>query len=649
MKRRLKILLFVVGILFFILLLVSALAGPIAKRYVEKHSVEWCNRQVSIDRVGVNIFTGTIKIKKLWLPEIDNKTEFLSFEKLRVDLSLVRLLGKQIYFQHVLLDNFKAKVIQKGTQFNFSDIIELYANKPKEDSPSSPWKVEFHDISIRNSASIYEDDLIGSSVAVQNMDIDVSDLYLDDKDSHIKASMRFKDAGSMSTTMTYNIKKGNFEIENDLRDFDIQSVKPYLLTFLNIDKLEGRLTSLLKVKGTMKDVLNMIIKGTVSLQDVVVTDAEQSPVVDFSSLCLEVERINLKNKIFNINKIIFDDWNLYYEINQESNSIDRLLKSMGKDTVSSSDSSISIEYRIDSIAFGRGSVSYKDLSIHPVPQTYKISDLSIVGKNIKTGEASPILITASLGKSGKMEFNATADIANLRNASINLNIQNVDITEFTPYSLHYLSYPVDDGMLNFQDATTIRDGWLDSQNKLDIYKPCFGKKDKSITPAAAKLPMRAALYVITDRKGHVQMDLPVSGNVKSPDFSYRKIIWKTFTNLLVKIATSPVDFMMQTKENNPLKPMTIDTLATQLTVEQSYQLNEIANLLNEKSEMKLEVSIPSSNISAVENRVDQYYGWIVNYLILRNISKERISLVVSQDHKENEKDTKVLFNIVLPE
>ena len=59
------------------------------------------------------------------------------------------------------------------------------------------------------------------------------------------------------------------------------------------------------------------------------------------------------------------------------------------------------------------------------------------------------------------------------------------------------------------------------------------------SPDATSLPIPLALALLKDRKGLIDIDLPVRGNLDDPDFSYGGIIWNALGNLIVKAATSP--------------------------------------------------------------------------------------------------------------
>lgn len=95
--------------------------------------------------------------------------------------------------------------------------------------------------------------------------------------------------------------------------------------------------------------------------------------------------------------------------------------------------------------------------------------------------------------------------------------------------------------------------------------------------------------MIKDRKDKINMDLPVQGNVSSPEFSYRKLIFKTLTNLLVKVAMSPVSFMANSLGLSPdkLENIPLDPYQWDFTSEQFATLNDLITILKDKPAMTL--------------------------------------------------------------
>jgi hypothetical protein len=65
----------------------------------------------------------------------------------------------------------------------------------------------------------------------------------------------------------------------------------------------------------------------------------------------------------------------------------------------------------------------------------------------------------------------------------------------------------------------------------------FGEKVES--PDATTLPVKLVVALWKDRKGLIDIDLPIRVDLKDPDFKYGKVVISTLLNLLTKIVASP--------------------------------------------------------------------------------------------------------------
>src|SRR4030066_2078400 len=54
-----------------------------------------------------------------------------------------------------------------------------------------------------------------------------------------------------------------------------------------------------------------------------------------------------------------------------------------------------------------------------------------------------------------------------------------------------------------------------------------------------KLPLDLAIALLEDSNGIIDLDLPISGSLDDPKFSYGRIIWKAIVNVLTKLVTAP--------------------------------------------------------------------------------------------------------------
>ena len=125
---------------------------------------------------------------------------------------------------------------------------------------------------------------------------------------------------------------------------------------------------------------------------------------------------------------------------------------------------------------------------------------------------------------------------------------------------------------------------LNGANKISIYNPQFGDKNREIKPKYNNIPLKMGIYVLTDKNNKANFDIPLSGNIDSPNFSYGKLIIKTLGNLLIKVAASPFAMI---QNDSTIEQITFSVLETEFANEEYAQFAELSTLQKEKPELKL--------------------------------------------------------------
>jgi hypothetical protein len=120
---------------------------------------------------------------------------------------------------------------------------------------------------------------------------------------------------------------------------------------------------------------------------------------------------------------------------------------------------------------------------------------------------------------------------------LKLMFTNLDMSRLTPYSGKFAGRYIDSGRLSVDLEYKIKDKQLKAENKFVINKIKLGEKVES--DAAADLPLDLAIAILEDSNGVIDLDLPVSGSLDNPEFSFASVAWKAFRNVLTKIVTAP--------------------------------------------------------------------------------------------------------------
>ncbi|MDE2605922.1 MAG: DUF748 domain-containing protein [Burkholderiales bacterium] len=120
---------------------------------------------------------------------------------------------------------------------------------------------------------------------------------------------------------------------------------------------------------------------------------------------------------------------------------------------------------------------------------------------------------------------------------LTLDFRNLEMTRLTPYSAKFAGRKIESGRLSVDLGYKIKDRQLTGTNKFVLHQLKLGERVDS--PDALKLPLDLAIAVLQDSNGVIDLDLPVTGSLDDPHFSYGAIIWKAIVNVLTKIVTAP--------------------------------------------------------------------------------------------------------------
>ncbi|MBC5782986.1 DUF748 domain-containing protein [Ramlibacter sp. USB13] len=120
---------------------------------------------------------------------------------------------------------------------------------------------------------------------------------------------------------------------------------------------------------------------------------------------------------------------------------------------------------------------------------------------------------------------------------VTLAFRNLEMTRLTPYSGKFAGRRITSGRLSVDLEYKIRQRQLAGTNKFVVNRLRLGEPVES--PGAMKLPLDLAIALLEDSNGVIDLDLPVSGSLDDPQFSYGAIVWKAIVNVLTKIVTAP--------------------------------------------------------------------------------------------------------------
>jgi hypothetical protein len=545
-KKRYKI---IFGIILFLVILLFA-APRLARWYIVKNGPELVGRKLSIEKIRVNYFSGTISINNLQLFESDSKNVFLSFKQLKIRLSYIPLFKNEITVKSFTLDDPYLQVLQNGDKFNFSSLITSdTVNIQKDTIPSKPLKYVIHDIRINRGYVKYTDEQLHNTIALNRLDLVIPGFTWNNDSTNLGVDLRFVNGGGLYSRLSLNMADSTYTVNLKLDSLNLDIIEPYVQSNINISALHGYLSNNILIKGNMKNVMQLFVRGNNNIFDFRLIDTLKRDILSFKDLTIDIDSLLLDKNRIKLNYITLINPVILFEMIDTTNNWLALMKpspvtlpdtSQHQSTKTNSQSEGFYSFSKLKISGGKVQVSDKTLRF---PFDYTIDNLEIESSQISKlpGKLS-LRITAGLNGTGSLTADAVLNPSDVKDMDISLSVKQFRMKDMDPYFKHYFGFPVTGGIMNFKTENRLKSSTLVSNNT--IYFRKFTLADIRLKESKYHIPLRLALGILSDKDGIIDLKAPVE--MKGEDVKVHnlgKIILRVVGDLFVKAAVSPVKLL----------------------------------------------------------------------------------------------------------
>lgn len=596
MKKTFKIIGIVLGSLLALIVVALLLVSPIAKAYIQKHDKELIGRELTIDKLRINTLGGKVTIKDLVLYEDDDITPFIRLDEFKTKVKLLDLLHHQLTVKQILFSGLKLQIEQDRTWFNFNSLIDHFASdEPKpEKKEKSNFGVLLENILIDRSIIRYEDLSIGSEFLLNNLTLRIPSIDLSTLKSNMGLDLCIGDSATLHTDFHLSENAEEYFLDLNLKRLALNVIEPYLKQSLAVDSLKGSVDLNLQAHGTAEHILDFDLKGGIALRDLSLQDSEGYQLGHIDSIYAGLQKFNMNENFLDLNQLYISgirteyithpDHSTNFDIVMGKNKVhsDTTIFEKIGDTIASEFAEVQekkpLKILVEKLLVDRTSLFYADSTL-PSPFQYEISDLKLNASDFDLARTNTVNLQALLNQTGKLDLKWTGDLNSIDNHNLTLMLNNLKFSDFSPYVVQMLGFPLEKGTLSFHSQNIVTNGELNGINKVQIAGPEVGQKRKDIEPQVKGVPLRLGFYLLTDKDNKVNLDVPISGNLKDPEFSYWKSVWKVLGNLLVKVATAPFRLF---SSDGDIQYLDFDLLQPDFTAEEYSKLDDMAALLVDK-------------------------------------------------------------------
>lgn len=545
------------GVLAIVLLfaLILAVASPVAKYIVNNHGEEIVGRHLHADRIIINPYWGGVTIKGFEGKEQNGETNFVSFDRLYVQIAYPQLLAKRVKIRAIYLDGFNGQVLKINDKLNFSDIIERFSKndsiseaEPK-DTTQSEWRVFLDDIRINNSAIRYRDVINDKQWKLEDLSLRVPGLYFDNKQTNAGIEFGLPTGGKVGIIAGYKMQSNRYAVNLKLYDVHTDVVLPLVQDYLDVSGLGAKLNGSIHVDGSLDNITNVQLKGGLSMTGLSIRDKHDDEVAAMDELRVVVDRGDLSNNTFILDSLYILGVTGNYEVHENWNTLSRLMKSKEESVdVSQGDTVVEevkeqpqkasrpLVWMAKKVKVTGQNLTYHDYSMKNEWE-YAIQSLSVEGTNIATNGRNSVKAKATLSSDAQlnMDFTGGPDLAT-QDTYMTLKLKGVKLSDFDALCRNYTGYPMEGGDMSLDSHIEVVGGQMKGENKIIIDHPRVGKKEKFSKAPYKNIPVRAGFKLLTSAQDMIVLDVPVKGDAKNPKFSFRKVIGRA----LLKVFFGPL-------------------------------------------------------------------------------------------------------------
>lgn len=492
--------------------------------------------------------------------DINSEERRVNIEHLGIDA--LEVAGFSKGDTHSLLPMFVGNDEVPGS--NESQAAEQTTMDPDALVADDPWRVSLQHLSTANTELRWRSDYTTPGlIRLSPVKIDLRDLsWPAQGTSAVELSLRANDLSEISITGALDIGSGNGRLDYQVADQPLSWFNPVLAQFLRatIDEGAVRADGNLTLAAFQPADLDI----TTSVDGFALTIfGRDTSALSWRSLTIPDARINLLAQSATVGRITLDGYRGSLHILPDG----RLNAQMAlRESGPSGDSAPTPEedspaeiiaastpedgdisdwaIRAEGLRLADARIDFEDESL-PIPFRTLIEQLEgTIGSldSARPDELTQLALKGSVDGYAPVTVDGeVAPFAETTAMKVNLHFRGVDIANLTPYSGTYAGYAIDSGTLNLDLAYSLDGDRLRGDNRMVISQMMLGERVES--ERAVDLPLKLALALLTDTRGVIDLEVPITGNIESPEFSIGKIIGRALRNILTKTVTAPFRFL----------------------------------------------------------------------------------------------------------
>jgi hypothetical protein len=617
--------------------LVIIFISPIAKWAIQKYDAKYSGREITLSWAYVNPFTGSIRLNDLKIYEAKSDSIFFSANNVTANFAMLKLFAKTYEISEVTLNKPRGIIIQNKKEFNFNDLIERFTPKEKRDSTKAPVHFNILDIKIKDGEFHYREEQIPVNYFIKNVNIESTGKRWDADTIAAEFSLLPGiGSGDMKGDLTINLENRDFRFAVVTHKFDLGIIQQYLNDLSNFGSFRANLDADIKASGNLLDKEDLTLSGLIGVNDFHFGKTPKEDFAAFDKLDLAIIEVSPKKKVYLIDSISLNHPYFKYERYDHLDNLQNMFGRKGSNiTAAAADKSefnliieiaryvkilarnfFKSDYKINRLGVYKGDIKFNDFSTTE-KFAIELNPLTVIADSIdKKNKRVNVDLTATVLPFGKISASLSINPKDSSDFDLNYHLQNLPLALFNPYVISFTSYPLDRGTLEFRGKWNVRNGMIQSENRLTLIDPRVSKRIKNKDTKWIPVPLIMAF--VREQGNVIDYQIPITGDLKDPKLNLWDVIGDVVGNIFIKPVTIPYRTEVKNTEAEIEKTLSLkwQTRSSSLLPSQEKFIDKITGFLKKNSEAS--VIIHPQQYKLKETEYILFYEAKKKYYILSN-------------------------------
>jgi uncharacterized protein involved in outer membrane biogenesis len=253
-----------------LVVLVILCISPIVKFMVQKYDHKYLGREVTIDWVYINPFTGYIHLDALKIYEAKNDSVFFEAEGLSINFEIIKLFSKTYEISSLHLDNPRGIIIKHKNIFNFNDLIVRFSEKDsiKTKNEKEPFHFNILNCKISNGEFYFSEPNTPIHYSFIKVNFTTDGKYWNGDTLNGNLSLESGvGSGTVQANFLINTKTLDYTLGAVVTDFNLDVMNQYLKDIERYGSIRGFINANIKATGNLKSIQNIDGSGRIAIND----------------------------------------------------------------------------------------------------------------------------------------------------------------------------------------------------------------------------------------------------------------------------------------------------------------------------------------------------------------------------------------------